>query len=98
MGSRKRTALRRQREEFLGGLGGMDDVFDRETIRSQQLDDRRDAIMERKACTSKQRYANRREAEAAIEDCAAHGTYGLHCYRCPYCHGWHLTSHPRSAS
>jgi hypothetical protein len=36
----------------------------------------------------------RADAEATIAACEAHGTRGLECYRCPYCHGWHLTSHP----
>ena len=53
-----------------------------------------EAALERKACTSKKRYPYRSDAEEAIELCAQHGTRGLHCYRCPYCDGWHLTSKP----
>ena len=47
-----------------------------------------------KACLSKQRYETRAEAEETAQLCAQHGTYGLEVYRCPYCRGWHLTSHP----
>ena len=53
-----------------------------------------ESMSERKACTSKKRYPYRSDAEEAIELCAQHGTRGLHCYRCPYCDGWHLTSKP----
>ena len=99
MGSKKRSALKRQRDEFWHAsdaeeFSALDEVFDRESHRHEVLDERREAIREHKACTSKQRYASRREAEMTIAACAAHGTHELRCYRCTYCHGWHLTSHP----
>ena len=35
-----------------------------------------------------------REAEAVMADCENRGRRGLACYKCEYCGGWHLTSHP----
>lgn len=96
MASRKRSALKRQREAFEAGLGGMDDVFAQEERRRERMDEEREASLRRKACESKNRYASRAEAEDAIAACATHGTTGLHLYRCEYCKGWHLTSHPRT--
>ena len=34
------------------------------------------------------------EAEAVMADCENRGRRGLACYKCDYCGGWHLTSHP----
>lgn len=93
MSSRKRSALERQRNDFWAGLGNMDDVFEQEERRRENLDERREAALRDKACESKQRYASRADAELAIIACEEHGTRGLRCYRCRYCHGWHLTSH-----
>ncbi len=45
------------------------------------------------ACGRKVRYRSRHGAEAYI---ATHPTRGLASYQCPYCGGWHLTSHPRA--
>ena len=36
----------------------------------------------------------RRDAEAVMADCENRGRRGLACYKCEYCGGWHLTSHP----
>ena len=98
MGSRKPSAKAKQKAEFeasLGGsLGGFDDVFAREDARKQERAAEREAVLRTKACESKNRYAFLSDAEEAIEMCAAHGTRGLHAYRCPYCNGWHLTSKP----
>ena len=32
--------------------------------------------------------------EAVMADCENRGRRGLACYKCEYCGGWHLTSHP----
>ena len=96
MGSRKRSAQVRQIEAFKAQLGGMDDLFAREEARNDQAEREREEALREKACESKNRYATRAEAEAAIASCAAHGTRGLHCYRCDFCGGWHLTSKPQA--
>lgn len=93
MVSRKRSARAKQVAAFKAGLGGMDDAFAREDRRREAKSAEREAELRRKACESKNRYSCRSDAEAAIAECAAHGTYGLRCYRCPYCDGWHLTHH-----
>ncbi len=95
MASHKRSALKRQRQSFEAEFDGMDDLFSREEHRRQTLEAEREAALRHKACTSKNRYATRNEAEEAISACAAYGRGGLHAYRCSYCKGWHLTSHPR---
>ena len=96
MGSKKRSARAKQVAEFKAGLdaSGMDDVFAREDRRNDKTSQRKEAALRKKACTSKNRYRSYGEAQVAIEKCAEHGTTGLHAYRCPYCNGWHLTSHP----
>ena len=97
MGSRKRSARQKQRAAFEEQLYDRDvgQAFERERQRSEDLSDRRDAALLAKACTSKNRYASRTEAEEAIAWCEAQGRTGLTYYRCPHCHGWHLTSHPQ---
>ena len=95
MASHKRSALKRQRDAFAAEFGGMDGVFAQEERRRENMDHERESALRRKACGSKNRYATRSEADDAIVACAAYGTTGLHCYRCSYCNGWHLTSHPR---
>ena len=95
MASHKRSALKQQRASFESSLGGMDDVFRQEERRQKMQDAQREAALRNKACTSKNRYATRAEALDAIAACEDHGRRGLHCYRCSYCKGWHLTSHPR---
>lgn len=94
MGSRKRSAQQKRIAQFKEGLGGMDDLFGRERQRNEGADARRETHRRNRSCESKQRYATRADAEEAIELCAEHGAHGLQCYRCSYCHGWHLTSHP----
>lgn len=94
MGSRKRSARKKQIEEFKSQLGGMDDAFARENERREREAEEKEEALRWKSCESKKRYETRAEAEEAIASCAEHGTTGLHCYRCEYCRGWHLTSHP----
>lgn len=96
MGSNKRSARAKERALFESQLGGvLDDVFAREDARKQRRAEEHEAVLRNKACESKNRYLTRCDAEEAIASCAAHGTRGLHAYRCPYCEGWHLTSKPR---
>lgn len=95
MTSRKRSARTQQKQEFMASLGGMDDVFSRESRRSDLLASKRKAALIDKACSSKARYATKAEALETIALCEEHGTRGLSCYRCPHCRGWHLTSHAR---
>lgn len=97
MGSKKRTAQQRQRDDFRAQLAegtGLDSLFVREADRRQEDARQRDEARREKACTSKNCYDTREEAQTAIIWCADRGRRGLHAYRCPYCHGWHLTSHP----
>lgn len=96
MGSKKPSAKAKQIAAFKSQLDGlaMDDLFTREEHRREELAAEHEEALREKACRSKNRYASRAEAEAAILSCADHGRTGLHCYRCPYCHGWHLTSKP----
>ncbi len=95
MGSRKPSARAKRVAQFRESLGSLDDVFAREEKESSRREREREQALERKGCTSKQRYAFRSEAEEAIELCAEHGTKGLRCYKCSYCGGWHLTSRPQ---
>lgn len=92
MTSRKRSATRRQREEFEAGFGGLDDLFARAEHERDRLDERREAADRARSCERKMRYASRADAEEAIRRSADHGRRGLRCYRCAYCNGWHLTS------
>ena len=96
MGSRKRSAQKRQIDEFKAGLDAdaLDDLFAREDERQEAMDEEREEAHRWKSCERKKRYASRAAAEEAIALCEAHGTYGLHCYRCEYCKGWHLTHQP----
>lgn len=98
MGSRKPSARARQVARFKQGLGDMDDAFAREERLQDRRESEREEALERKACTSKNRYTCRSDAEEAIRLCAEHGTRGLRCYRCTYCGGWHLTSKPMKNS
>lgn len=104
MGSRKRSAKARQIAEFKAQLADdassedgrgvwMDDLFAREDARREELAEQHESTLRWKACEKKQRYTTRADAEATIAACERHGTHGLHCYRCKYCNGWHLTSH-----
>ena len=95
MSSKKRARWAQQKAEFAAGLGdGLDGVFAGEGARVSRNEQQHDEALRRKACTSKKRYRSKVEAEAAIFACAEHGTTGLHCYECPHCGGWHLTSKP----
>ena len=95
MGSRKPSAKAKRVQEFKSQLGDMDDLFASESRRRERLSQEREAALYRKTCDSKNRYSSKGEAQLAIRSCAEHGTKGLSTYRCPYCNGWHLTSHPR---
>lgn len=92
MTSRKGSAKAKRIAEFKSQLGGMDDLFARETERAAAKSIEKDRALREKACESKNRYASEKEAREAIRACAEHGTLGLRCYRCSYCEGWHLTS------
>lgn len=95
MGSKKGSARAKQTAAFKSQLGGMDDLFAREEHHHQEAEGRRETALRNKACASKNRYSSKSEAEAAIAWCAEQGRRGLHCYRCEYCNGWHLTSKPK---
>lgn len=91
MTSKKRSALRRQREEFDSSLGSMDELFAQASHGLGELERAREASARARSCERKNRYASRAEAEEAIEWCAAQGRRGLSYYRCEHCGGWHLT-------
>lgn len=97
MASNKRSARAKQRASFEASFdaSAMGNLFAREHQREKRLDAEHDAALRRKACESKNRYVSKAEADDAIAACAEHGRRGLSAYRCPYCNGWHLTSHPR---
>lgn len=97
MASNKRSARAKQRAAFEAGFDGcsMGDLFARERKREERLDAEHETALRHKACESKNRYSSKAEANDAIAACAEHGRRGLSGYRCPYCNGWHLTSHPR---
>ena len=94
MASRKPSANMKRVQRFKSELGGFDDLFSLEREREERLSDEKEAAQRRKSCESKNRYSSRSEAEVVIAECAEHGTRGLSAYRCPYCDGWHLPSHP----
>ncbi len=95
MSSRKPSARAKRKEEFEAGLRrncGIDKTFAQEQRRLKEGEHERKAALHSKSCASKKRYACENDAKTAIASCAEHGKRGLHCYRCPYCKGWHLTS------
>ena len=94
MGSRKPSAKAKQVAAFKSQLVDLSDSFAREETRRKRMSGEKEAALRKKACESKNRYSSRSEALIVIEECAEHGTIGLHAYRCPYCDGWHLTSKP----
>ena len=92
MGSQKRSARKARRSAFERDLGDeLGDVFAREDARRAQQRKQREEALRHKACERKKRYASEAEAKDAIRSCERHGSRDLHCYRCPYCNGWHLT-------
>ena len=95
MGSRKGSAKAKRQAEFQAQLAGASDgdLFAAESRRREQGAREREAALRYIACERKNRYHSRLEAEAAIAACEDYGTRGLHCYKCEYCKGWHLTSH-----
>ncbi len=98
MSSRKPSAKAKRVEEFKAQLEvaySTDDPFAYESARLNETEKNKEAVKRKKACESKNRYSSRSEAERAIASCAEYGTTGLHCYQCPYCNGWHLTSKPQ---
>ena len=81
-------------QAFKSQLGGLDDLFDSERQRDKRMSKEKEEAQRRKACESKNRYSSRDEARAAIAACKEYEAKDLQTYRCPYCDGWHLTSHP----
>ena len=94
MGSRKPSANAKRVQQFKSQLGGLDDLFASERNRSDRLLAKKEAALREKSCESKNRYPSQWEAREAIAACEEHGRTGLSAYKCPYCNGWHLTSHP----
>ena len=94
MSSRKPSAKAKRVQQFKSQLGNMDDIFAAEQRRGKRVSAKKEAVRREKACESKNRYSTQWEAQEAIATCEAYGTTGLKTYRCPYCNGWHLTSHP----
>lgn len=95
MAKRGRSSWKRQADEFKAGLGGLDERFAEESRRREDLAAERYERNREKACTSKNRYDSEAEAEEVIDECWRHGRRNLKSYRCPYCDGWHLTSHAK---
>lgn len=93
MGSRKRSARAKERTEFFEGLGGMDDVFAKEDERERRQAEEQEEARRYKACSRSSATIHARSRSHGSL-CAAHGRGGLQVYRCSYCGGWHLTSHP----
>ena len=68
----------------------MDSLFAAESRRASDAFGER----QRQACLAKNRYDTREDAEEAAQTCTTSGRRKLSVYRCDYCDGWHLTSHP----
>lgn len=94
MASRKPSARAKRIERLRSELDGGDDLFAREERRLDKIAAHREEARYEKGCASKKRYPTKGEAQLAIAACAEHGRRGLSCYKCSYCGGWHLTSHP----
>ena len=101
MGSRKPSARAKKIAAFKASFvdadgfpASLSDPFAQEDRKRAERERERAEALRNKACESKNRYDTRVEAEEAIASCAAYGRRGLHCYQCPYCDGWHLTSKP----
>ena len=106
MTSKKRSAKAKQIAAFKAQLAdydketscpSMDNLFAQEDDRRAQRAAEKDAAQRKRSCESKNRYHSQADAQEAIRLCADHGTKDLVCYRCEYCRGWHLTSHPWDA-
>lgn len=100
MGSKKRSAREKQKMAFLADLGNedmgvSDSLFAVEDKRRDRMHAKHEEALRYKSCERKIRYNSRLEAQDAIAACAAHGRSGLTCYKCSWCGGWHLTSHPQ---
>lgn len=80
--------------DSLGDFNSLDDAFAREGSRRATAAAEHDAAQRYKACESKNRYATLAEAQENLAWCEHRGKRGLQIYECPYCGGWHLTSHP----
>ena len=80
--------------DSLGDFNSLDDAFAREGSRRVTAAAKHDAAQRYKACESKNRYATLAEAQENLAWCEHRGKRGLQIYECPYCGGWHLTSHP----
>lgn len=96
MASRKPSAKAKRIAAFKTELEDLGDLFEHEAHRRSDLDAAREHARYEKSCASKMRYPTRADALDAIAACAEHGRRGLSTYQCPYCNGWHLTSHPRT--
>lgn len=94
MGSRKGQAKAKKQAQFRADFGisaeRLDDAFAAEARRASDASGER----QRQACLSKNRYDTREDAEEAARTCTTSGRRKLSVYRCDYCDGWHLTSHP----
>ena len=90
-GEQKASRLVKSQKRVFGRCHGR---FAREDERRDALDAERDEAWRYKSCERKNRYDTRAEAEAVMADCENRGRRGLACYKCEYCGGWHLTSHP----
>ena len=95
MTSRKRSAAKRQREEFEAGFGSLDGLFERAERAQEELEATREGAYRKKSCDRKNRYDTKLDAQDAIARSDDRGVRGLTCYKCEFCGGWHLTSHGR---
>ena len=93
MGSRKRSARMRVRQEFEREFFDREDLFEGARESLGALAERRDQVRYEKACGSKRRFATHAEAKDAVRYQESLGKRGLSVYRCDYCKGYHLTSH-----
>ena len=74
----------------------------RERKRSRELARERDRMATARhgraghgSCGRKCRYSSELAALRVALRCMRRGAPPLWAYRCPICHGWHLTSHPK---
>ena len=95
MGSKKRAAWSKAKSEFLSTAtgGDMSDLFAREDERRDALDAERDEAWRYKSCERKT-VTTRAPRPSRYGRLRNRGRRGLACYKCEYCGGWHLTSHP----